>query len=66
MTENWISVEDRLPEKSDYFIVYKNDGRMAVARFQSRGKRTHWGKGNCKITHWMPLPEPPEEVNGDA
>lgn len=61
----WVSVKDRLPKIDDghYFLVVKSDGFMEVAFFQHKGKRSHWGKGNCKITHWMPLPEPPKEDN---
>ena len=65
----WISVEDRLPDKGQYVIsclvaidgswkhvgcdVYFGDGRWAMIM-----------PNECeemKVTHWMPLPEPPKE-----
>ena len=57
----WISVKDRLPERNQRVFVYRPEmdgadtGPMSV----------QWGWScACKrtdITHWMPLPEPPEE-----
>lgn len=65
----WISVKDKLPEKGKFVLLsYAKNNRnptqfakntMAVGRFE-------YGKflveGCCvSVTHWMPLPEPPEE-----
>lgn len=62
---NWISVNDRLPEDSGQYLVCANDGyqvRISTLLFwiknktwQLTGRRSYW-----KVTHWMPLPEPPE------
>lgn len=62
----WISVNDRLPEESAYYIVAAHDGhvlRTTFVKWQKRlnrwditGARTYW-----RITHWMPLPKPPKE-----
>lgn len=59
----WVSVKDRLPERpGKYLIACIKHGRfreittaMFSGYFVITGHRTHW-----KITHWMPLPEPPE------
>jgi len=53
----WISVEDRLPEESGVYIVH--DISMGIRVF-------YFGKGEVRsgwfgVTHWMLLPEPPEE-----
>lgn len=66
----WIPVEERLPEtQTTVMLALKRDGggiRIAI------GYRAHWTParyyidgGNCavdenRVTHWMPLPEPPE------
>ena len=77
---NWISVKDKLPEEDGWYLVfapgywgnsriYGLDG-MAYSNFKQNYKK-HWGieRGTSRgwvgiITHWMPLPEPPE-VEGE-
>lgn len=60
----WISVEDELPNKNDWVVVWGSDegcflglGRIAIKKgiYKGNGGRRF---GNS-ITHWMPLPEPP-------
>ena len=56
-TAHWISVKDRLPEKDEYVLCFCNIGDGFQAIF-------HYGKerkfDGTAVTHWMPLPEPPE------
>lgn len=63
---NWISVKERLPEnKTMKLLVY--DGK--AINFGRYMHSTEWGpifgiSGwglTYNITHWMPLPEPPEQ-----
>ena len=58
---NWISVEDRLPDDQEEVLVctrskngYRNidKGYWSIDRFIHRGR--------AEVTHWMPLPEPPK------
>lgn len=52
----WISVKERHPHNGDYVLVYCNyiaKISMAVALLDYWEK---WG-----VTHWMPLPKPPED-----
>lgn len=63
----WISVEDRLPEENQRVILY-------IPRVMEGGNvRTGWlepikmwftdGRDRLfykQVTHWMPMPEPPE------
>ena len=72
----WISVEDRLPEKHGglyacllvwptapdmpfpYLLnwhAYGNNGYVEGPHFSDEGM------DGLKVTHWMPLPEPPKE-----
>lgn len=60
---NWIKVEDALPNDIEYVLVYGHDVDIAYCN------RTHyawWADGYEYalegITHWMPLPEQPEEL----
>ena len=63
----WISVEDRLPEKGEYLVVYHpcwwddvEYDKICVGMDTFRGK-TSWAKKKFqRVTHWMPLPEPPK------
>lgn len=53
----WISVEERLPNKADWYLVYAENQRPFVAYF--KGKTFPLNNHYHKITHWMCLPEPP-------
>ena len=57
----WISVKDRLPEGFQKVLVfwYANGEPMVDTAFWSNGHSTEYWEG-VEITHWMPLPEPPE------
>jgi hypothetical protein len=62
--QEWISVENRLPEESGKYLVCIKSGNVYQTKFYSypKDKGGHWGqkdKGRS-ITHWMPLPEPPK------
>lgn len=64
--QEWISLEDRLPEKSEKYIVHSKTGAVYQTKFYSYPKGTggHWGQKDegRNITHWMPLPEPPKII----
>lgn len=62
----WISVKDQLPEKEVYVLVITKEKAYAIAFLsQFNGKKewsifdTHWIDFE-DVTHWMPLPEKPE------
>ena len=64
----WIPVTERLPERFGQFIVtVKNDLENGYSDYADydpylRSWRTGLGlHGSERITHWMPLPEPPKE-----
>jgi hypothetical protein len=68
----WISVEDALPEKEGYYLTYRpehtpEDRIVALYFFATEGtwEGTYFVASglNCptlKVTHWMPLPAPPD------
>ena len=74
--DKWISVKDRLPkgaksgETADNVIAYTIEGEVTTGWVDALGgdkwwliigtddTHTCWGLGY--VTHWMPLPQPPE------
>ncbi len=64
----WISVKERLPidRLKKYLVAFRDVGGSIVdmARyFPSDGWTCdNWDVPQNLITHWMPLPEPPKEV----
>ena len=58
--QEWISVEERLPEKNVRVLVYLKTDRsytkIDTDRLDDRGF-VRWYKD---VTHWMPLPEAPK------
>lgn len=63
----WISVDDRLPEKAGIYIIVDQYGNVMSRHFcKSQGKFSgYWHfNGSAKYgnpRYWMPLPEPPKE-----
>lgn len=72
----WISVKDRLPEQEYngkdmmneeivlFQVIVCDRGKRVFTDFRAASKvhkcGWQWTSG-LDITHWMPLPEPPEE-----
>ena len=61
----WISVNDRLPEFLDEVLLFTSAGNIYVGMFyEKHEKYTVAGDYHMflyDVTHWMPLPEPPNE-----
>ena len=63
--QEWISVDDRLPEeKVDCIVHYKhaycdNDDYWAIGICFYDGEKFQVNL-SYKVTHWMPLPQPPK------
>lgn len=68
----WISVKDRLPEKETDVLALRQDRKCFVGYIcePSWNGKINWviwtamkstRNVSRKVTHWMPLPEPPKE-----
>lgn len=65
--EAWISVKERLPNKGQNVLVFCNSRyakgwKFAIDSLEEGEKNPIWiyTHGWFEVTHWMPLPEPPE------
>ena len=65
----WVSVKDRMPNKGENVLVfatakYSKGWEFAIDRLEEGEKEPIWlyTHGWFEVTHWMPLPEPPQEV----
>ena len=68
--QEWISVDDRLPEEGEYVLCvlkgFNYGGKIQVCKFVPADKFKdkpyfeHFRNGFPSVTHWMPLPNPPK------
>ncbi|HHQ6543886.1 TPA: DUF551 domain-containing protein, partial [Escherichia coli O166:H15] len=71
--DSWISCSDRMPEKGQNVLISINfdsslveplicSARYTGSTFRRGDATIKPGNGIEQATHWMPLPEPPQEV----
>lgn len=68
--QEWISVDDRLPEEGEYVLCvlkgFNYGGKIQVCKFvpadnfKDKPYFEHFRNGFPFVTHWMPLPQPPK------
>ncbi|HBX1063344.1 TPA: DUF551 domain-containing protein [Salmonella enterica] len=62
----WISCSERMPENGQECLVQTNSGWRYVSFYDAHSRLFYDSpKGDIEyilVTHWMPLPEPPQEV----
>ena len=64
--QEWISVDDRLPEESGYYLVFEDIGRSEVLSYSKKYQAFNayddsYSESNViPVTHWMPMPNPPK------
>ena len=59
----WISVKDEMPEPFLNVLVWIENGKAANMGYVTQAGHwfVHfWYTAPVKVTHWMPLPEPPK------
>ncbi|EGK3929946.1 DUF551 domain-containing protein [Escherichia coli] len=72
--DGWISCSERMPEKNQNVLISVNfdsslveplicSARYTGSTFRRGDATIKPGNGIEQATHWMPLPEPPQEVN---
>lgn len=55
---NWIDINDRLPEENTLVLVWNKDA--ADIGFIKDWRWRDYSETFRGVTHWMPLPEPPD------
>ena len=74
LERRWIPVEERLPEvwRNDEtaelvnYMIYSPDFGVDIGNYHAKAKKWLCMALPCTVTHWMPLPEPPEVENAEA
>ena len=65
--DGWISCSERMPPQDDWILIYSKHGEYMAGQVQGEYVELSDGTlswlGNALF--WMPLPEPPQEVNRD-
>ena len=64
LMSEWIRVKDEMPEPFLNVLVWIENGKAANMGYVTRAGHwfVHfWYTAPVKVTHWMPLPEPPKE-----
>lgn len=70
MMNEWISVKDRLPKSRFVVLAYEKPLNSINMSFYEKNSES-WidcdsGYYLNSVTHWMPLPNPPEETANDS
>jgi hypothetical protein len=71
----WISVKERLPEIGEQIsfiatskkVIQNQNGHVWFSHNENQwvenGACSQWYPIREQVTHWMPLPEPPKEID---
>ncbi|EKD5836231.1 DUF551 domain-containing protein [Escherichia coli] len=63
--DGWISCSERTPPQDDWILIYSKHGEYMAGQVQ--GEYVELSDGTLSwlgnVLYWMPLPEPPQEVN---
>lgn len=64
--DKWVSVEERMPDRFQTVIVCREKSKGEYIVEQGFLDVGNWwkvyGTRTKRVTHWMPLPAPPREV----
>ncbi|ECF4555323.1 DUF551 domain-containing protein [Salmonella enterica subsp. enterica serovar Typhimurium] len=63
--DGWISCSERMPAQDDWILIYSKHGEYMAGQVQ--GEYVELSDGTLSwlgsALYWMPLPEPPQELN---
>nr|WP_251134753.1 DUF551 domain-containing protein [Escherichia coli] len=68
--DSWISCSERMPDDGQHVIILCDSAFVLYAQYRDgeffdvvRNGEEFFETQSRNVTHWMPLPEPPKEVN---
>ncbi|HCR5481101.1 TPA: DUF551 domain-containing protein, partial [Shigella dysenteriae] len=68
--DGWISCSERMPEDGQHVIILCDGAFVLYAQYRDgeffdvvRNGEEFFETQSRNVTHWIPLPEPPQEVN---
>lgn len=68
--QNWVPMTDKRPSKGEYVLIFfPNDAGIQEIYVGQWDGDTFWVTEDCwfmSVTHWMPLPEPPQMISETA
>lgn len=59
--QKWIPVTEQLPKNFERVLVCREGGIVEQGYRDVNGWWKVYGTRTKRVTHWMPLPEPPKE-----
>ncbi|HCO5817607.1 TPA: DUF551 domain-containing protein, partial [Escherichia coli] len=69
-TDGWISCSERMPDDGQHVIILCDGAFVLYAQYRDgeffdvvRNGEEFFETQSRNVTDWMPLPEPPQEVN---
>lgn len=62
--DGWISCSERMPDNNHDVLFFDVWGYIRIGWFSADDRSWFTSDDGCcmEVTHWMPLPEPPQEV----
>nr|WP_289628021.1 DUF551 domain-containing protein [Escherichia coli] len=62
--DGWISCSERMPDNNHDVLFFDVWGYIRIGWFSADDRSWFTSDDGCRmeVTHWMPLPEPPQET----
>ncbi|WP_165525534.1 DUF551 domain-containing protein [Psychrobacter pygoscelis] len=74
LVDQWISVDEQVPDDCEKVLVFTDAGYQWTGHYNHHSRPNDWllhgwtvknGWHPFEVTHWMPLPTLPKEINDE-